>query len=93
MKFDFVLQAIKTFSPERSKGIKIVFHISDNQLLHLLSVLLRRQWKYKLHTIIYDTQDKTSSTFPQDSDFWVVCWKAEDGKVDFDFVENEKDIR
>ena len=80
-------------SLERSKGLKLVFHISDHQLLHLLNVLSKRQWKYKLHTMIYDTQEIKNSTFPNDSDLWAVCWKAEDGKLEFNSFENEKDTR
>ena len=43
--------------------------------------------------MIYDTQETKNSTFPNDSDFWAVCWKAEDGKLEFNSFENEKDTR
>ena len=64
----------------RAKKMALVIHILDQHLIHLFNVLSRKKWEYKLHTLVKDV-GPSDGTFFSDTEFWVVCWRSEDGEL------------
>ncbi len=67
-----LVQLIKDFALERAKKMVVVTHISDTQLQYLLIVLSDRKWDFRLHTL-------ATNQSSYDTQYWVVCWKCDDG--------------
>ena len=86
-------QVVKQAGAERAKKLALIIHFSEINLHVVLSSLMKRKWSYKLHSLVKNFNPmKSSQKFNNDFEFWVVCWKSEDGELNFTQLE-ESDQR
>ncbi len=81
-------QVVKQAGSERAKTIALIIHFSESNVHVVLSSLMKRKWSYKIHSWVKNFQPmKSSLKFNNGYEFWVVCWKSEDGELNFTQLE------
>ncbi len=64
----------------------VVIHFSEPQMILLLNVLNKKKWEYKLHIWVQNVS-KYSKNFQEETVYWVVCWKSDDGPLTFKEID------